>query len=502
MSASNFHVKKRVFVTLLVNIAKIGLGFWAGLLIARYLGPAGYGDFNFLLGSFAAFLSFLDFGTSTAFFTFIAKRPRGRKFYLFYCSWVAIQFFLPIIAIAFIFSDRLCNSIWLNHARDQILLAFLASFATTRLWSVVSYIGESFRKTILVQFFNIAWSVIYIAGIFLLKKIGRMTVSDLLILNAAIYVVLGFILLTFLKKDLPHHEEATFRSLFREFYDYCAPLVVYTIVGFLNSFANVWMLQKYGGAVQQGYFSVGQKFSTICLLATSSILAVFWKEISEAFHQGNRARLRYFFEKTIKVLMFAGACGSCFLVPFSRDIIKFFLGRQYENAWSSFAVLLLYPIHQSLGQITGTFFYATERTKFWAKYGSFVQVVEMITTYFFLAPRTNFIPGMGLAASGLAIRIVLVQFVVVNISYFFISKELKIKWDVLWQVLTVCGLLIVGVMAKGLTDVIMPGRGFILRFAVAAFADASVVVGFVYLFPQCLGMTRDEIRGMVKFLKI
>ena len=46
--------KTRFLATLFVNIGRVGLSFIAGLIIARGLGPAGYGNFNFLLVSFAS----------------------------------------------------------------------------------------------------------------------------------------------------------------------------------------------------------------------------------------------------------------------------------------------------------------------------------------------------------------------------------------------------------------------------------------------------------------
>jgi len=78
------------------------IGFVTGLLIARALNPAGYGDLMFLLGSFVAIRSLLDMGSSSAFYTFLSQRARGRRFYLVYFAWLALQFVATLALLALI----------------------------------------------------------------------------------------------------------------------------------------------------------------------------------------------------------------------------------------------------------------------------------------------------------------------------------------------------------------------------------------------------------------
>jgi hypothetical protein len=57
---------------------------------------------------------------------------------------------------------------------------------------------------------------------------------------------------------------------------------VYALCSFAFIFAGRWLSQRFGGARQQGVFSIGQQFSTISLLATTSMTQVFRKEIAAA----------------------------------------------------------------------------------------------------------------------------------------------------------------------------------------------------------------------------
>ena len=47
-------------------------------------------------------------------------------------------------------------------------------------------------------------------------------------------------------------------------------LVLYSIVGFGYEFADRWLLQNYGGSIQQGVYEVGFRFGMVSLLVTMS----------------------------------------------------------------------------------------------------------------------------------------------------------------------------------------------------------------------------------------
>ena len=66
-------VKFRFIITLITNIMRLGLAFSAGVIIARSLGPAQYGNFNFLLGRFTALIVLVDMASSNAFYTILSK---------------------------------------------------------------------------------------------------------------------------------------------------------------------------------------------------------------------------------------------------------------------------------------------------------------------------------------------------------------------------------------------------------------------------------------------
>lgn len=68
-------------------------------------------------------------------------------------------------------------------------------------------------------------------------------------------------------------------------------------LGFLLEFADRWMLQSWGGANEQAYFSISQQFSAIALLATASVMNILWKEVAEAHHQQDANRVKMLYQR-------------------------------------------------------------------------------------------------------------------------------------------------------------------------------------------------------------
>lgn len=180
----------------------------------------------------------------------------------------------------------------------------------------------------------------------------------------------------------------------------CTPLIIYSIVSFAYSFPDVWLLQKCGGAIQQGFYSIGLRFSGICLIVTTSIMKVFWKEIAEAHELENKERVYYLYTKISRGFYFVAAVGACFLIPFSKEILFLLLVPKYEGGWLCLAIMFVYPIHQSLGQINGTYFYATTQTKLYSKLGIIFMMGSISVTCFVLASPSAMIPGLDLASIG------------------------------------------------------------------------------------------------------
>lgn len=495
--ANNQSIKVRFFFSLLVNIARMGLGFVAGIIIARSLGPGGYGNYNFLLGSFISIMTLIDMGTSFAFYTFLSQRKQNSKFYLYYFVWLGMQFILILVLIALIFPDIWRNKIWLGQTKSLIIIAFSASFIKNKIWQTVTQAGESIRATVIVQLHNIIYAGLYLCIVLAMVFLHYLTISNLFVMVIFTYFLFTLLLAGRLKHNLIVEGEAKFPKIIDKFKTYCTPLIIYSIVSFAYSFADVWLLQKFGGAVQQGFYSVGLRFSGISLIITTSVLKVFWKEIAEANELRNKERVYYLYTKISRSFYFIAAVGACFLVPFSKEILILLLGPKYEAGWLCLAIMFIYPIHQSLGQINGTYFYATTQTKLYSKLGIIMMMVGIPVTYFVLASPSAMIPGLGLASIGLALKMVILNMIGVNIFTYFICKSSKWKFNFLYQFTTIGLLLMASFTIKGFLSWslnLINISLYPLVFIIICIPIYILIIGvIIYFFPKIIGIEKEEL---------
>jgi O-antigen/teichoic acid export membrane protein len=487
-------IRKRFAFTVGANLVRSALGFLTGILMARWLGPIPFGTMAFLLGTFLAVRQLLDMGSSSAFFTFLSQRRRSRQFILGFYAWQLAQFLMPLLVVGLIFPGRWISFIWHGEHRSLVLAAYAATFMQNGLWPVIQQAGESQRETLWVQGASVVVSGFNLLAIALLQAMGQLGLCAIFVLTALEFLLLAIIA----------HNRLTYATggetqiadpIFAGYVAYCLPLVPYGWVSFAYLFADRWLLQAYGGGSQQAYYAVGAQLSSIALIATTSILSIFWKEIAESNHRRDFKRAGILYQRVSRLLFFVGAVAAGLFIPWTKELLRLLLGPAYVNGAAALGLMFLYPMHQSMGQIGSTMLLATERVKLQVVIGCVSMLASIVVTYFMLAPPTARIPGLGWAAEGLALKMVLTQIVTVNFMAYMISRIWKWPFDWLYQPISAVGCIGLGIAARYAIFGIVPG-GFPLpvAMALAGILYAGLICGSVYLLPWLIGMTQLELR--------
>ena len=502
-------VKTRFLVSVGANAGRAGISFLAGVLIARGLSPVGYGDLFFLLGSFTAIRALMDMGTSSAFYTFIAQRARERAFYLVYFIWLALQFLVTVLVVLVILPDTMIDRIWLGHSQDVILLAFFASFVQQQVWTTIIQICEAVRKTVMVQLTGLVVVVIHLGIVLFLMEVDWLSIHSVLITLLGEYLIAAMVIWWLLHHQAGHSTAALdgkkfyLKDTFSEYWVFCRPLLIIAIVSFFYEFLDRWLLQRFGGSEQQGFYQISAQFAAVSLLATASILSIFWKEIAEAHEQGDHIRVERLYHKVSRALLMLGAVISCFLIPWSEQLALLLLGDAYADAWPVLAVMFLYPIHQSMGQINGTMFMACKRTKSYMNITLLGMLISIPVSYFMLVSSDEWlIPGLALGALGLAIKMVGLNVFLVNVQGWMLARYHGWKYQWKYQVVGVLSLFGLGYLVKMFTvlmvvDIFLADVDkltIVFMMIAAGFLYLVVVLIFVWFCPRLFGAEREEIQ--------
>lgn len=464
-----------------------------GIFLARELGVEDYGRMSFLLASFTAFKHLIDMYSSHAFFTFLSEETKSKNFIQIYFVWVLIQLIFSLMLVIIFLPEKYILSIWLGESKTIIVLALLATFMQHNAWQIASSMAEAQRETVAVQKLQTFFVLCNLILIFLITIFHNLSLELIFLILSIQWLIASYFASKMYKAS--NKTDQNYQEIFKKYWDYCKPLILFAWLSFLFEFLDRWMLQKWGGSAEQAYYSISSSLISIILLATISIIKILWKEISEAHKQGNIDRINFIYHRAIRVLYLISVCLCCSIIFWSEDIIELSLGTEYYNAKNTFFILLLLPIHQSIGQIAGSLLLATQRTRLHMILGSIFIVLSIIVAYFVLAPQTAPIPGLNLGSEGLALKLVILQIIQVNVLIYIIDRIYGWNFKFFFQVNIFIIFFALGFISKLLTQNIFIFTPFNIFSSLCLYFGISSLL--IFFFSKTLtGITQIEIKSL------
>jgi len=332
------------------------------------------------------------------------------------------------IFLFYILPESVLRYIWVGEDIKIIIVAFIASFIFHQFWPIAHKMAEASRQTLKLYIISIITNVIHLICISIFLFYEKNSIALIFCIIGAEWLVASiFVARLYKYKSKNDVKVDNLRVIFAKYSKYCLPLAPYTIIGFFYSIGDKWMLQNWSGSVEQSYFGIGLRFSGIALLATSALLAIFWKEVAVLYKKGEFNLLEELFNKTILGLYIFTSIIVALILPWSSSIVEIFLGDEYSDGILTITILLIYPVHQCIGQITGSFLYAIEYTKLQSLIGCIFMITSLFSCYILLSPNNHLFGGVQLGSFGLAINVVVINFIFTNITLYYIYKNLN--WE-------------------------------------------------------------------------
>jgi len=504
-------LKKRYFFKLSTNLISLIINFATQAIIPRGLGPKAYGDFNFLTSFFNEISAFFDMGTSTCFYTKLSQRPKEFGLVLFYSYIVGVVSLGIIVFVIFSSLTSIHSGLWPG---QKLLYIYLAAGWGILIWivQVLCKMADAYGLTIPMEKIRILQKFLGLIFIFLLFVFHQLHLKQFFFYH---YLILLFLIAAlvwtivkseFSFKKIGELPKNQFKMYFKEFYAYSHPLFSYAIVGLLVGIFDRWLLQYYGGSIQQGFYGLSYQIGALCFLFTSAMTPLLTREFSIAFGNNDVTQMALLFRRYIPMLYSIAAYFSCFIAMQADKVIYIFGGSKYKEASIAVAIMAFFPIHQTYGQLSGSVFYATGQTSLYRNIGVTSMLIGLPVTYFLIAPGDKW--GINAGATGLAIKMVLLQFIAINVQLYFNSKYLKFSFKryLGHQIFSVGCLLTVAFLATIGVDRVLGFREAIIpSFLLAGFFYTIMVIGLFYCLPIIFGLKRQDIewiRYRIKKIRI
>ncbi|SFV75420.1 Membrane protein involved in the export of O-antigen, teichoic acid lipoteichoic acids [hydrothermal vent metagenome] len=434
-------------------------------------------------------------GSSMAFFTKISANHQRKELITFYFFYAFV-----ILVILFLFVFLLQSFGYINHFLPNISLLYiymglLFSFLTW-LMQIFIKISDAYALTASVELIKIGHKILSLLFLFYLIYFTAFHLDTYFYFQYIAFISLFFILIwLFIKKgilkNIPFKIQNP-KSIIQEFIEYCHPLVAYSMLGLLIGFLNIWMLQKYGGSIQTGFYGLAYSLAAICFLFTSAMTPIITREFSKAYGENNLKKMGELFLRYIPMLYSISAYFGVFIAMQSENVLAIFTDAKFFEAKSVLVIMALYPIHQTYGQLSGSIFYATENTKLYRNIAFFTQPFMLFLSYLFIVQ-------FQLGAIGLALSMVISQFMSVNIGLYFNTKFLHLnnRYFVLHQLYSILFFVVLSYIASHLFSF----ESNVVEFLVSGFLYTIFVIIFTYIFPQVFAITKDEIKASLLGVK-
>jgi O-antigen/teichoic acid export membrane protein len=423
--------KKRYFIKFLKSITDALVNVCLLLFVPRVLGPANYGSFSFIRDTFQNIISFTDMNLGSAHINHAARKQSSAIATNVYYSYTILVGTAVLLFVFIITQTGFAQYIFPKQSTEYLFLGALLAYL---MYLSTSLMGLSDSKIVTLGFemrsIVINFSMFLVLGLLYYFKL--LNLETFFIHRILLYILLLFVGYQYLNRSInfrpklvdPRKKEV--KEIISDFSVFSNPLFTLSIVGILFGFFDRWFLQIIYGSVSQGFFTLAFSLSSIASLFLSPMTPLLMQSIAQADEANDYIGMKNAFNK-VKFLYFIGAFLSIFFMFHTKEIMGLIGGSNYNAATSTVIMMFIYPIHVVYGQFCGGVLIALRKTRLYRNISIVSTIVGFIITYFLLAPKTFFLPGLELNSFGLALKLVLIQLFSVMIQLYYVCKYFKVK---------------------------------------------------------------------------
>ena len=499
-------LNKRYLFKIVISLLLIPIGIFINIIVPRSLGPILYGKFNYLTISFAQIYQFIELGLGDAFYAKFSQNLKEKSLIrFFYGSRVILSFIILSFFSLILFFD-LQLYIWPNQENKYIIMAlalsillfFSSSYRTTVEAFGLTVKGESYNLIIRVLLFFIILWFYFFSEIDL-----KLFFAYNYLLETALIISCAYIL----KKnggsffDIPKLKTKQILGYIKQFWIYSNPLIGLSIVAALTNFLDIWLLQKFGGDKQQGFYSLAFKISSLAFIFAKPMNSLITREFSIAFGKKDLVEMKNLFMGYVPLLYTLTAFFSVFVSVEAFNLSLLYGGEQFRGTGAVLSVISIYPIHQTYGQLSGSVFLASNQTKLLRNTSIVSRLIGIPITFLLLLP-TSYL-GLNLGALGLAIKMIIYQFIMINIQLYHNSKYLSLSFKKLisHQIIVVVFFFSCAFLAKYFSNILT--TNLFRSLLLSSFIYFVIASALVYNFPIIIFRTKNDIAKLKKkYLKM
>jgi O-antigen/teichoic acid export membrane protein len=497
----NDTLKKRYLAKLSANMVGLGINLVTQTIIPRGLGPRTYGNFHFLSNFFTQVVGFLDMGTSIGFYTKLSQRQKDFGLVSFYFTFVGLASLFLFIIMGCVHRTSTYAVFWPG---QKLIYIYMAAVWGVLTWivQILQKMADAYGVTVSTEIASILQKAMGLVLILSLFLVNQLNLTNFFLYH---YFVLIFLSVAFIwvmgRKGYSLRRSwrlsrAHIKTYTKELYHYSHPLFIYALVGMVVNILDRWMLQKFSGSVEQGFYSLSYQIGAICFLFTSAMTPLITREFAIAFGNNDLTEMARLFRRYVPLFFAITAYFACFIAMEADKVTLIMGGEKFQQAALAVTIMSFYPIYQTYGQLSGSVFFATGQTGLYRNIGIAFLLVGLPLTYFLLAPKARL--GLNAGATGLAIKMIALNFIGVNVQLYFNARLLGLR---LWRYVghqfgCIAILVVIAAVAGKVVDTVWRPSEMIISFVTSGIIYTLLVAFLGLGFPMIFGLSRNDVKTM------
>ena len=410
-------VKNSFWLLVAEAISKISLVVLT-IIIARYLGIEGYGQFSFAFAFVSLFAIFADFGLSTLAIREIARNTKLSGRYIRNISF--IKLFLGILTFILI----IIIIPLLGKSADVKMLVYLAGIWVI-LQSFIAFFQSVFRAFEKMQYEAISkaaysFSLIGIAIAAIWLNLGINAIIQGYIYASLIALVITFILI---RKNfmmpVGKIEFKFWKYAFKETWPFALSSIFVMIYFKIGSVMLSVMTSDSAVGLYNAAYTLAFALSFFSSIATMAVFPLFSR-----LYLKNKKLLAESYRKFLKLILLGGMIAAIGIFVFSKQIILLLFGQGYYDSVSVLKLLTWAQIFAYSGAAP-IYLLASMNKQILETYAVFFGAVLNISLNLFLIPRYSYI-GAGVATVVTEASVSILLYVLANREL----KKLNLEADV------------------------------------------------------------------------
>ena len=338
------------------------LSLIVGLVIARYLGPAGFGDLNFVLALVGILAAVGALGLDTFIIREILNEPQKRDEILGTSLWMRIvvnALLIPITLIIYLIYHHYVTE---DPGRPLTIIVFLLSFASFfKSFNVIdAYFQSQVQSKYVVQVQNICLLVSAIAKITVVYLGLPLVYIVLAFVLEAVLLAIGLIVI-YQRRGMAILDWKVSKARGKNLLEQSFPLILSAVMVSIYMKIDQVMLKSVGSSVV-GIYSAASNLSEAWLFIPVIIVTSVFPAIVNARKQ-DKARYQKRLQNLYDFLVWISLPVALFISFFANDIIHFVYSNKFEGAGINLSIHIWSGVFVFLGSASSQFLLAEGYTK-------------------------------------------------------------------------------------------------------------------------------------------